>query len=72
MGLFGPESIEEDEKGNLYTGLEDGRIVRIAPSSDGVVGNGKIHNITNGDLSQLIKETGVRKGRPYGNMFGLV
>ena len=66
-GLLGPESIEEDANGNLYSGLMDGRIVRIAPSNSGVVGAGEISTITEGDLSKKIPAPGVKVGRPLGN-----
>ena len=67
FGLIGPESIEEDENGNLYTGLENGKIVRIAPSTDGVVGSGKVSILTDGNLSEATKYFGAKRSRPLGN-----
>nr|CAB3226772.1 adipocyte plasma membrane-associated protein-like [Phallusia mammillata] len=59
--FVGPESIEEDIKGNLYTGLSDGRIVRIEPSGDGRIGFGKSTTIAE------LKLQGKRNhGRPLG------
>lgn len=62
-----PESIVEDDYKNLYTGFADGRIVRIAPSSDGIIGQGEITNITTGVLfnkAATVKEEAV--GMPLG------
>ena len=67
--LNGPESIEEDENGNLYTGLGDGKIVRIEQSSDGVVGSGKVSILTDGNLSEVTKYSGAERGRPLGNFY---
>ena len=67
FGLVGPESIVEDENGNLYTGLEDGRIVRIAPTTDGVVGSGKVSILTDGKFSEMTQYLGAKRGRPLGN-----
>ena len=33
--LAGPEDLELDAQGRLYTGLHDGRIVRLTPNADG-------------------------------------
>ena len=68
FGLIEPESIEEDENGNLYTALHDGKIVRIAPSSEGIVGSGKISIVTDVNLSEMAKYFGARRGRPYGTI----
>ncbi|XP_002129191.2 adipocyte plasma membrane-associated protein-like [Ciona intestinalis] len=49
--LLGPESVVEDANNNLYTGLDDGRIVRIAPSNDGEIGGGQVKTLFSGKLS---------------------
>lgn len=36
--LVGPEDLDRDAAGRLYTGLHDGRIVRLAPRPDGSLG----------------------------------
>ena len=63
FGLNGPEAVEEDVDGNLYTGLVDGRVVRISPSTDGEIGQGQITNITTGVIEKF---THVKHGRPLG------
>lgn len=44
-GLTGPESVDIDSHGNLYTGLDDGKIVKIHPSTDGSVGKGVVETL---------------------------
>ena len=43
--MAAPESMVEDEAGNVYAGLIDGRIVRIAPSDDGSPAEGAIETL---------------------------
>ena len=67
-GFHAPESLSEDSHGNLYTGLENGKIVRIAPSPvTGELGKGRVLAITEGtfpNFSKTLKEA--RHGRPLG------
>ncbi|XP_076803129.1 adipocyte plasma membrane-associated protein-like [Clavelina lepadiformis] len=66
-GLSGPECILEDDKGNLYTGLADGRIVQIRPSSKGYIGAGDIVNVTSGFIKNIPRAMEhVNHGRPLG------
>lgn len=63
-GFVGPECIVLDEEENLYTGVEDGRIFKVAKSEDGEVGEGKVEELQLGVLSDnCVKE------RPLGMRF---
>lgn len=54
----------------MYTGLDDGRIVRIAPSSDGIIGEGEITNLTTGVISSFATSAKeATHGRPLGITF---
>ena len=66
LALHAPESIEVDEKGNLYAGLHDGRIVKVLPCSVKGIGMGNIENITNGILEKAATVDGSERGRPLG------
>uniref|UniRef100_H2Y826 Strictosidine synthase conserved region domain-containing protein n=1 Tax=Ciona savignyi TaxID=51511 RepID=H2Y826_CIOSA len=62
-----PECIVEGLGGKLYTGLADGRIVCIHPSSDGEIGAGKVENITTGIIQGAAMSTdALGHGRPFG------
>ncbi|XP_076822369.1 adipocyte plasma membrane-associated protein-like isoform X2 [Clavelina lepadiformis] len=64
--MSAPESIVE-HKGNLYTGLADGRIVKIHPSEDGALGAGKVEYLTNGIIPKAEKTTeDINHGRALG------
>uniref|UniRef100_H2Y815 Strictosidine synthase conserved region domain-containing protein n=1 Tax=Ciona savignyi TaxID=51511 RepID=H2Y815_CIOSA len=66
-GLPGPESVVEGSGGKLYTGLADGRIVCIHPSSDGEIGAGKVENITTGSIQgAAMSSDALGHGRPLG------
>ena len=67
--LHAPESIAVDDKGNLYAGLHDGRIVKVHPSSDGGVGLGTIETITTGVFPGYETTDGSSHGRPMGELF---
>jgi len=64
-GLSGPESIVECHK-KLYTGLSDGRIVKIAPL-DGKIGAGPVTDVTYvSDPAFPTTIEGASHGRPLG------
>nr|CAB3226775.1 adipocyte plasma membrane-associated protein [Phallusia mammillata] len=66
--LPGPECVVEDENGNLYTGLADGRVVRIQPTKDGSFENAKVENLTDGKVTNPLPATTHKLGnaRPSG------
>ncbi|CAK8682806.1 unnamed protein product [Clavelina lepadiformis] len=65
-GLPSPESIAEDGKGNLYTGLADGRIIKIKPSDNGRIGAGDLINVTSGIIKDISRAMKKKSGRPLG------
>lgn len=50
VGNVGPESIEFDAEGNLYTGFVDGRIVKVHPSATGEVAEGLVEEFSSGPI----------------------
>lgn len=64
---YGPESTVIDKKGNLYTGYADGRIVKVAPSNNGEIGEGRRYVIADGGINVIdpIDES-MSNGRPLG------
>jgi len=42
LSLPGPECVVEDEDKNIYTGLRDGRLLKISPDLNGKIGEGLI------------------------------
>lgn len=65
-GSPGPESIEIDEHGNLYTGLLDGRIIKVHRSATGDIGRGLVEDIMSGPVSDIDPIDGHAKPRPLG------
>ncbi|XP_076803475.1 adipocyte plasma membrane-associated protein-like isoform X2 [Clavelina lepadiformis] len=66
-GLASPESLVQDDRGNLYTSLHDGRIVRIKPSDDGRISAGDVVNVTSVFIKNIPRATErVDHGRPLG------
>nr|CAB3226769.1 adipocyte plasma membrane-associated protein [Phallusia mammillata] len=66
LGLNGPECIVEDNEKRLYTGLSDGRIVRILPQN-GVIGEGRIETVATGVIHGVsMATTEIAHGRPLG------
>lgn len=48
-------------------GLNDGRIIKIFSSNDGILGEGKIANLTNGIINGAEKtDNNAKHGRPLG------
>jgi len=65
-GSSGPESMVE-YNGYVYTGLMDGRIVKIGPSAEGVIGAGNISDVITVVLPDAPKTIPfATKGRPLG------
>ena len=48
--MVAPESIVEDDLKNLYIGTRDGKIVKVQPSLDGVIGEGKMEVMIEGKV----------------------
>lgn len=65
-GLPGPESIEIDEHGNVYTGLLDGRIIKIHRSATGEIGVGLVEDIVSGPVTGVDPIDSHSKPRPLG------
>ena len=66
--LKAPESVDVDEQGNLYAGLEDGRIVCVYKSINKGFGLGEIENITSGVIEGAETTDGSVHGRAMGNL----
>ena len=60
-----PESFVEDDDKNLYTGLKDGRIVKIYPLN-GVVGAGNTEVIASVKFDGKDSTFDIKHGRPLG------
>nr|XP_039247996.1 adipocyte plasma membrane-associated protein-like [Styela clava] len=66
VGQVGPESMAIDKNGNIYTGLRDGRIIKIHPSATGELGVGLVEDFRNGPIPGVEPIDGHVIPRPLG------
>ena len=72
MDFGGADGVVEDEDFNIYTGLRSGEIMKIHPSKDGEVGEGKQEIFFEAQFQKLAKtDPKAQHGRPLGLLFNL-
>jgi len=65
--LDGPECIVEDENMNIYTGLNNGDVMKIYPSESGTIGGGKQELLFHSEFKDAAKTLpDAKHGRPLG------